>query len=141
MDLLCEELASTNVEYLLNSGHFFAQMGEYFNCEDMSQPSSYYMANFINNRTHANATMFMGLCLPSICRPEHIQNLLNEQLAKNAPIIQAVLGVPLAVGSVEVNPQNYTWDYSGWFYLTMVLLALSAGTGLVACILSLFRRK
>jgi hypothetical protein len=35
-----------------------------------------------------------------------------------------MIGVPLAVGSVDVNPQNYTFQTSGWFYFTVTVLAL-----------------
>lgn len=45
----------------------------------MEQPdrNAYFMANFINNRTHANATLFLGMCLPAICRKEFIQEFMN----------------------------------------------------------------
>ena len=32
--------------------------------------------------------------------------------------------MPLAVGNVEVNPQDMDFAYSGWFYFTMVLIGL-----------------
>lgn len=57
---------------------------------------------------------------------------MNAQLANSSQIIQAVLGVPLAVGSVDVNPQDYTWDKTGWFYLTIILLILLALMGVFA---------
>ncbi len=40
-------------------------MGDAYDCMDLPYNSTYYMANFINNRTKANATMYLGLCLPS----------------------------------------------------------------------------
>ena len=62
---LCKTLASQHIEYAVYSGHFFAQLGEYHQCVELPYSSSFYLANFINNRTKASATMFMGLCLPS----------------------------------------------------------------------------
>jgi len=35
------------------------------------------MANFINNRTKANATMYLGMCLPSVCDKEFVKELIN----------------------------------------------------------------
>ena len=35
-----------------------------------------------------------------------------------------MVGAPLAVGSIDVNPQNYAFSYSGWFYFTVITFAL-----------------
>ena len=35
-----------------------------------------------------------------------------------------MVGAPLAVGSIDVNPQNYTFSYGGWFYFTVITFAL-----------------
>jgi len=55
-------------------------MGSYYDCVDLPYNSSYYMANFINNKTHAPATMYMGLCLPSVCSAEDVKEIMNAQL-------------------------------------------------------------
>lgn len=132
-DKLCQQLAQAHeMEYIQYSGHFFAQMGDVYDCVDLPYDSSYYMANLINNRTHANATMYLGLCLPSVCSEHFIRETLNKQLANISVPIQQMLGFPLAVGSVDVNPQDYVWEKSGWFYLTMVILSLLAVMGVFA---------
>ena len=38
-------------------------------------------------------------------------------------IIQMV-GAPLAVGSIDVNPQDYAFSFSGWFYFTVIMFAI-----------------
>lgn len=43
-----------------------------------------------------------------------------------------MIGFPLAVGSVDVNPQDYVWEKSGWFYLTAVILSLLTVMGIFA---------
>ena len=52
-------------------------MGDYHDCLELPEESSYFMANLINNNTKANATLYLGLCLPSICSPELIQGAIN----------------------------------------------------------------
>lgn len=99
------------------------------------------MANFINNRTKANATMFIGMCVPAICRREFIQELMNEELADLQPMIAPMFGAPLAVGSIDVNPQNYTWETSGWFYFTVVLLAILLFMAVFALFWSWLKKK
>ena len=54
-------------------------------------------------------------------------------------MIVGTLGVPLAVGQIDVNPQNYTYTKSGWFYVTMVTVSLLVVLGIVATLLG--RRK
>lgn len=94
----------------------------------MDEPSrnAYYMANFINNRTHANATLFLGMCLPAVCRKEFVQELMNEQMGdpKIQAQITALMGAPLAVGSIDLNPQDYTFETLPWFYFTVTFLAI-----------------
>lgn len=82
------------------------------------------MANFINNRTKANATMFIGMCLPAVCDKDFVQGLLNMELADMQSAIEPMFGAPLAIGSMDVNPQSYTFNTSGWFYLTVTILSL-----------------
>ena len=49
---------------------------------------------------------------------------MNEELVKLNPKVQAMLGVPLAVGSVDVNPQDRVYDLSGWTYFTLIMMIL-----------------
>lgn len=90
------------------------------------------MANFINNVTKANATLFVGLCLPAVCRKDFIQDLMNEKMAELQPMIIGSLGVPLAVGSMDVNSQDYTFETSPWFYVmtiffcTLIILSIAS---------------
>lgn len=100
------------------------------------------MANFINNRTHANATLFLGMCLPAVCRKEFIQELMNEQMSdpKIQGQITALMGAPLAVGSIDRNPQDYAFETLPWFYFTVTFLVIL----LLLSVLSVFwawRRK
>jgi hypothetical protein len=43
-------------------------------------------------------------------------------------------GFPIAVGTIDENPQNYTYDYSGWYYFTVVLFSLFAVLGITAVV-------
>ncbi len=49
----------------------------------------------------------MGLCLPSVCRKEYIEELLNIELSENNKMIEKMFRFPLAVKGVDVNPQDY----------------------------------
>lgn len=57
---------------------------------------------------------------------------MNEELVKLNPLVQAMLGVPLAVGSVQVNPQDTVYEKSGWFYFTVIFLLLLVLMGVLA---------
>ena len=48
------------------------------------------MANFNNNKTKVPATMYMGLCLPSVCTAEYIKEYMNEFLHNKTDIVQAI---------------------------------------------------
>jgi hypothetical protein len=138
---LCETLAKQHVEYLQYSGHFFAQMGDIDDCIDLPYDSSFFLANLINNRTKLPATMYIGLCLPSQCSPEQIKATMNTELAQANPIIQALFNFPLAVGNVKVNPQTEVFDYSGWFFITVILLALFFLLGVIAYVKNKLGKK
>lgn len=73
MDSQClQEITDNNQTIMYKSGHFFAQLGLWDDCTD--DPNySYYLANFINNRTMANSSIVMGMCLPSICDKNQVQ--------------------------------------------------------------------
>jgi hypothetical protein len=45
----------------------------------VSSPSnnSFFLANFVNNRTNANATLFIGMCLPAVCDRDFIKDFMN----------------------------------------------------------------
>lgn len=92
----------------------------------MASPTnnSYYLANFINNRTGANATLYLGMCLPSVCDKDFVKEFMNEGMAQAQPQIIQLIGAPLAVGSVDLNPQNDVFSESGWFYFTLTTVAL-----------------
>ena len=92
------------------------------------------MANFLNNRTHLPASMYIGLCLPSICQPDQIQNVMNNKLVDANPMIQAVLGFPVSVGSVDVNPQDTVYPINGWFYVAIIVLVLLFLMGVFAVV-------
>lgn len=47
----------------------------------------------------------------------------------------------LAVGTVDVNPQNMVYDRSGWFYFTIVSILLLALIGLIALAKSIKSKK
>lgn len=138
---LCKVLATEHVEYIQNSGHFFAQLGDYYDCVDLPYNSTYFMANFINNRTSNPAQIFYGFCLPTECSPDFIEDVMNTELARANPILQAMLGFPLAVGSIDVNPQDKQYPFSGWFYLTVVLLVLLGLMGIIAAVKGLLTNK
>lgn len=66
------------------------------------------------------------MCLPAVCRKEFVQELMNEQMSdpKIQAQITALMGAPLAVGSIDLNPQDYTFEKLGWFYFTVTFLAI-----------------
>jgi quinol-cytochrome oxidoreductase complex cytochrome b subunit len=66
---------------------------------------------------------------------------MNEELVKLNPMVQALLGVPLAVGWVDVNPQERVYDKSGWFYFTLILMVLLALMGVLAFVRGRLSRK
>lgn len=47
----------------------------------------------------------------------------------------------LLVGTVDVNPQDYTYDKSGWFYFSIVTIILLAMLGLAALARSMRSNK
>jgi hypothetical protein len=51
------------------------------------------MANFINNHTGANASIFLGMCLPAVCRRDFIMELMNEQMTEVQPFITAAMKI------------------------------------------------
>jgi len=55
--------------------------------------------------------------------------------------IFALTRLELAVGTVDVNPQNYVYDKSGWFYFTIVTIILLAIVGLLALFRSMRSKK
>jgi hypothetical protein len=99
-------------EYLLNSGKFLAQMGLYQDCVDLPFKSSYFMADFINANTRADAVMFMGVCMPAVCTTSNIKEIIDAFLIVPTyrQLITQQLGYPLAVGAVKLNPQNDTYS-------------------------------
>jgi len=66
---------------------------------------------------------------------------MNEELVKLNPMVQALLGIPLAVGSVEVNPQDHVYDKSGWFYFTIIMLILLVLMGILAFVRGKLTKK
>jgi hypothetical protein len=127
--------------YAKNSGHFFAQMGYYYDCVDLPYNSSYYMVNFMNNKTKADAQIFMGLCLPSVCTQQDVSSIMNEELVKMKAEIFSALHAELAVGSVDLNPQNYEYERTGWFYFTIITILLLAVIGIISLIRSIRSKK
>ena len=116
-------------------------MGDYQDCVDLPFESSYFKSNFINNKTKLSAQMYTGLCLPSQCTGDYVKEVLNRELANSSAIIQQLLGFPIAVGTVEVNPQNITYDISGWFYTSIILFALLFIIGVFASLRSSKNKK
>ena len=47
----------------------------------------------------------------------------------------------LLVGTVDVNPQDYSYDKSGWFYFTIVTILLLALVGVLALVRSKRSKK
>jgi peptidoglycan/LPS O-acetylase OafA/YrhL len=47
----------------------------------------------------------------------------------------------LLVGTVDVNPQDYTYDKSGWFYFTITTILLLAFIGVIALVRSMRSKK
>lgn len=47
----------------------------------------------------------------------------------------------LAVGTVDVNPQNYAYDKTGWFYFTITMIILLAVLGLISLFRSMRSKK
>jgi len=58
------------------------------------------MADFINNKTKANASLYIGMCLPSICKPDQIKDYMNAYMTQLQPLIIGTLKMPLAVGAI-----------------------------------------
>jgi hypothetical protein len=50
-------------------------------------------------------------------------------------------GFPLAVGTVDQNPQNYDYPYLWEYYLTLVLIVLFCLLGFVAIVLAIRKKK
>jgi branched-subunit amino acid transport protein len=100
----------------------------------METNSTYFMANFINNNTKASANLYLGMCLPAMCSNETIKAALNKELVKNKLLIQSMVGMPLAVGVVDTNPQDYTYEKSGWFYFTVVTIVILVILGIVSLV-------
>lgn len=57
------------------------------------------------------------------------------------PMIVGILGVPLAVGSIDVNPQTYTYDYQPWFFVIMIALGLILGLSIYATLLKIITKR
>ena len=49
------------------------------------------------------------------------------------------MGYPLAVGSLDVNPQDITYEYSGWFYFTLILIGFLIGMAILGT--AFYRKK
>lgn len=47
----------------------------------------------------------------------------------------------MLVGTVDVNPQDYTYDKSGWFYFTITTILLLAFIGVIALVRSMRSKK
>jgi peptidoglycan/LPS O-acetylase OafA/YrhL len=82
------------------------------------------MANFVNNRTQASANLYLGMCLPAVCNKTFVMDLMNEEMSNMQTQIIQMVGAPLAVGNIDLNPQDDVFSTSGWFYFTLTFLAL-----------------
>ena len=68
-------------------------------------------------------------------------DFMNKQLETISPIVKQLVGFPLAVGNIEVNPQDIKYDFSGWFYFTIILLCFLLVMGVFACLRGKFGKK
>lgn len=55
-------------------------------------------------------------------------------------IIQT-MGFPLAVQTVEPNPQEITYEFSGWFYVTIIAFVLIFATSIFATVIKLMAKR
>jgi len=51
------------------------------------------------------------------------------------------MGFPLAVQAVEPNPQEITYEFSGWFYVTIIAFVFIFATSIFATVIKLMAKR